>query len=301
MTCSNWWMEEWSSAFPKSNASMSERRSCLELSGHYGAQTQEALQKQSEWLRVTLASIGDAVVTTDTEGRIISLNAVAESLTGWSNDEAAGQPLETVFRIINEQTRQPVENPAGRALREGVIVGLANHSVLIRKNGTERSIDDSAAPIKDEQGHVAGVVLIFRDVTEKRQDEEALRQSERRLRFVMDSMPQKIFTATPNGDVDYFNPQWTEFTGLPFETIRDWGWTQFIHPDDLAENVRVWRQAIDSGELFLFEHRFRRADGEYRWHISRALPMRDDAGKVLMWVGSNTDIDETIRPMKCGN
>jgi len=135
-------------------------------------------------------------------------------------------------------------------------------------------------------------VLIFRDVTEKRQDEEALRQSERCLRFVMDSMPQKIFTATPNGDVDYFNPQWTEFTGLPFETIRDWGWTQFIHPDDLAENVRVWRQAIDSGELFLFGHRFRRADGEYRWHISRALPMRDDAGKVLMWVGSNTDIDE---------
>ena len=135
-------------------------------------------------------------------------------------------------------------------------------------------------------------MLIFRDVTEKRQDEEALRQSERCLRFVMDSMPQKIFTATPNGDVDYFNPQWTEFTGLPFETIRDWGWTQFIHPDDLAENVRVWRQAIDSGELFLFEHRFRRADGEDRWHISRALPMRDDAGKVLMWVGSNTDIDE---------
>ncbi|MGH8613436.1 MAG: PAS domain S-box protein, partial [Gammaproteobacteria bacterium] len=252
----------------------------------------EALQKQSGWLRVTLASIGDAVMTTDTEGRITYLNAVAESLTGWKNDEATGQPLETVFRIINEQTRQPAANPAGRALKEGVIVGLANHSVLIRKDGTERPIDDSASPIKDERSHVAGVVLIFRDVTEKRRAEETLRQSEQRLRFVMDSMPQKIFTAEPNGDVDYFNPQWTEFTGLPFETIRGWGWTQFIHPDDLAENVGVWQQAIDSGEPFLFEHRFRRADGEYRWHLSRAVALKDAGGNVLMWVGSNTDIDE---------
>ncbi|MDQ3564040.1 MAG: ATP-binding protein [Pseudomonadota bacterium] len=119
-----------------------------------------------------------------------------------------------------------------------------------------------------------------------------MRESERRLRFIMDSMPQKIFTAKADGDVTYFNPQWTEFTGLSFEQIRDWGWTQFIHPDDVAENVRVWQQSIDSGEIFSFEHRFRRADGEYRWHISRAMALKDAEGKVLMWVGSNTDIHE---------
>jgi PAS domain S-box-containing protein len=105
-------------------------------------------------------------------------------------------------------------------------------------------------------------------------------------------MPQKIFIAKPNGEVDYFNPQWTEFTGLPFEQIGDWGWTQFIHADDVAENVRIWRQSLDTGEPFLFEHRFRRADGEYRWHISRALPMRDAQDRIVMWIGSSTDVHE---------
>jgi PAS domain S-box-containing protein len=103
-------------------------------------------------------------------------------------------------------------------------------------------------------------------------------------------MPQKIFTATAAGDVDYFNPQWSEFTGLTFEEIRAWGWTRFIHPEDLPENVRVWRQAIATGEPFQFEHRFRRADGEYRWHLSRALPVRNAAGEVMMWIGANTEV-----------
>ncbi len=134
--------------------------------------------------------------------------------------------------------------------------------------------------------------IAFDDITERKRSEEALREAERRLRFVMESTPQKIFTAKPNGDVDYFNPQWTEFTGLSFEQIRDWGWTQFIHPEDVEENVRVWQHCIDTGERFDFEHRFRRADGEYRWHVSRAVPLRNAEGKVMMWVGSNTEIHE---------
>jgi PAS domain S-box-containing protein len=137
-------------------------------------ESEQAVREGRELLRVTLASIGDAIITTDTAGRVTYLNAAAESLTGWKNDEAAGQPLETVFRVVNEQTRRPVENPATRALREGVIVGLANHSVLIGKGGTEQPIDDSAAPIKDEQGHVGGCVLIFRDVAERRQVEKRI-------------------------------------------------------------------------------------------------------------------------------
>ena len=137
---------------------------------------EEALGKQSEWLRVTLASIGDAVITTDTQGTVTYLNGVAESLTGWKRYEAAGQPLETVFHIVNENTRKAVENPATRALKEGVIVGLANHTVLIAKDGTEKAIDDSAAPIRDEQGKLAGVVLIFRDITERRRVDNELRQ-----------------------------------------------------------------------------------------------------------------------------
>lgn len=119
-----------------------------------------------------------------------------------------------------------------------------------------------------------------------------LRENEQRQRFIMDSMPQKIFTARPNGEVDYFNRRWIEFCGLPFEQIRDWGWTQFVHPDDVEENLDLWRHAVATGELFQAEHRFRRADGEYRWHMSRALPMRDDEGRIIMWIGSNTDVHD---------
>lgn len=119
-----------------------------------------------------------------------------------------------------------------------------------------------------------------------------LRENERRQRFIMDSMPQKIFTARPNGDVDYFNRQWTEFCGPAYEQIGDWGWTQFLHPDDAEENVRLWRHAIATGEPFQAESRFRRADGEYRWHMSRALPMRNADGRIVMWIGSNTDVHD---------
>ncbi len=135
-------------------------------------EVEEELHKQSEWQRVTLASIGDAVITTDTEGRVTSLNSVAESLTGWTSQDAQGVPLDRVFHIVNEQTRQPVENPATRALREGRIVGLANHTILVAKDGTERPIDDSAAPIKDDRGNIIGVVLVFRDVSERKRIEQ---------------------------------------------------------------------------------------------------------------------------------
>ncbi|HJT77555.1 MAG TPA: PAS domain S-box protein, partial [Gemmataceae bacterium] len=135
-------------------------------------EVEEELRKQSEWQRVTLASIGDAVITTDTEGRVTSLNSVAESLTGWTSRDAQGVPLDRVFHIVNEQTRQAVESPATRALREGRIVGLANHTVLVAKDGTERPIDDSAAPIKDDRGGVVGVVLVFRDVSGRKRVEQ---------------------------------------------------------------------------------------------------------------------------------
>ena len=140
-------------------------------------QTDEALRDQREWVRVTLSSIGDAVITTDTNGGVTFLNPVAQSLTGWTLDDAVGKPLETVFQIINEENRQTVENPATRALREGVVVGLANHTLLVAKDGTERPIDDSAAPIRNDTGDVAGVVLVFRDISERRRQEQHLRDA----------------------------------------------------------------------------------------------------------------------------
>jgi PAS domain S-box-containing protein len=126
----------------------------------------EAIDERREYLRVTLASIGDAVITTDAGGRIDYPERGRGIADGLEPAGGRGQPLESVFRVVNEQTRQPVENPAIRALKESAIVGLTNHTVLIRKDGSERPIDDRAAPIKTAAGAVAGCVLIFRDITD---------------------------------------------------------------------------------------------------------------------------------------
>ena len=132
---------------------------------------------EREWLRVTLSSIGDGVITTDTKGNITFINLAARNVTGWSQEEAVGQPLDVVFKVLNEDTREIIESPAARALREGVVVGLANHSLLIAKDGTERPIDDSAALIRNSSGAVAGVVLVFRDVTLRRQHEREIQDA----------------------------------------------------------------------------------------------------------------------------
>jgi len=128
-------------------------------------QAEETLKKSKEWFSTTLKSIGDAVITTDINGDITLLNPVAESLTGWSQAEAAGKPLNEIFNIINEETREPVENPVRKVLSTGNIIGLANHTILISKEGDEIPINDSASPIKNDEGDIFGVILVFRGIT----------------------------------------------------------------------------------------------------------------------------------------
>jgi PAS domain S-box-containing protein len=137
--------------------------------------------EQKERLLTTLNSIGDAVIVADAKGRLMLMNPVAETLTAWGK-EAYGKPLSTVFHIVNEYTRAIVESPVAVVLEKGIIVGLANHTVLIAKDGTERPIDDSGAPIRDDDGNIIGVVLVFRDVTERRQTEIAQERLNRELR-----------------------------------------------------------------------------------------------------------------------
>jgi PAS domain S-box-containing protein len=154
----------------------------------------------------------------------------------------------------------------------------------------ERWVDFVYEPMRDAGGIVSAVFVHGVDLTDRIVAEQALRDSEQRLRFVIDSIPQKIFTATPDGVVDYLNPAWLEYSGLTTEQLQDW--TRFVHPDDLAQNVMAWRRSVASGDAFQFEQRFRRADGAFRWHITRAAAMKNDSGDVRMWIGSNTDIHE---------
>lgn len=139
----------------------------------------DELYRSRQWFQTTLESIGDAVIACNAEGGVSFMNAVAEKLTGWTRHQAEGQPLETVFHIVNEQTRAAVENPVEKVRRLRRVVGLANHTVLIARDGREFVIDDSAAPILDMDGAMVGVVLVFRDVTEERQMESALAASEK--------------------------------------------------------------------------------------------------------------------------
>ena len=146
-------------------------------------------ESEQRWA-TTLASIGDAVIATDISGKITFLNREAEKLTGWTLSKASSKPVNSVFKIINEQSRLEVESPINRVLKEGIVVGLANHTILVRKDGSEVPIDDSGAPIKDKEGKITGVVLIFRDISERKKAEEALRESEQRYSSLFNSIPE---------------------------------------------------------------------------------------------------------------
>ncbi len=253
---------------------------------------EDRLRRQTEWLSVTLASIGDAVIATDVEGRVTFLNPVAQALTGWTPAGAAGSPLGDVFRIVDETTRASVESPAARALREGAVVGLANHTVLIARDGAERAIDDSAAPIRDETGAVVGAVLVFRDVDRKRRAERALEESEERYRTLTEISPQTVWAGDPDGAITYVNAWWVGYTGLTPEQSAGGGWFRAVHPDHRARVKGAWSAALAAGTGYELEVPFRRADGAYRWHLSRGMPLKDDAGRVVKWTGVATDIHD---------
>jgi PAS domain S-box-containing protein len=377
-------------------------------------QAERELAAEREELRITLASIGDAVVSTDAEGRVKYLNGVAEALTGWTQAEAVGRPLPEVFQIVNEFTRQAAENPALKALREGVVVGLANHTVLIARDGTERPIDDSAAPMLDESGVPMGVVLVFRDVTERRraeeaqarlaaivqssqdavisktlegvirtwntgaerifgytaeeavgqritllipperlneenvilsqiargepiehyetvrmakdgrrlhisltvspvrdaegriigaskvardvtarkQAEEALRASELRFRTLTAHAPVGIFTTDPEGNYVFVNECWCEMAGLSSGQARGRDWACALHPEDRERVVHEWRAAAEAGRQFADEYRFLTPDGKVTWLQGRAVGLCDETGQVSGYIGTLTDVTE---------
>jgi two-component system, chemotaxis family, CheB/CheR fusion protein len=256
-------------------------------------------RRESEERYRTLFDLGPvAVYSCDASGVIQNFNRRAAEL--WDREPASGDTDERFcgsFKLFRpDGSFMPHEQCPMAEVIAGKVPAARDAEVLIeRPDGSRVTVIVNIRPLKNERGEITGAINCFYDITERKRNEEALHEAGERFRFMAESMPQKMFTAKSNGDVDYFNQQWTEFTGLSFEQIRDWGWTQFIHPDDLEENVRVWQHSVDTGEEFQFEHRFRHADGEYRWHLSRALAMRDSQERVLMWIGSNTDIDDVKR------
>ncbi len=275
----------------------------------------QRLHEQQDLLRATLLSIGDAVIVTDVHGKINLLNPIAERLTGWSLAEAVGGELTEVFRIVNETTRAPVENPALRSLREGKIVGLANHTILIGKSGAEWPIDDSAAPIRTAEGELCGAVLVFRDITARKQQEAAmqtqtvalqsantrlsdllaeLRASEELFHGMADSIPQLAWMTRPDGHIYWYNKRWYEYTGATPEQVEGWGWQSVQDANELPRVMANWKAALASQQPWEDTFPLRRHDGAMRWHLSRAVPVRNEHGEVVRWFGTNTDVTERL-------
>ena len=240
--------------------------------------------ERGEVLRITLASIGDAVITTDNEGRVTYLNAVAESLTGWTLEQAASQPLDAVFRIVNEETRLPVESPAVRALREGVIVGLTNHTALIRKDGSERFIDDSAAPIRNDRGEVSGCVLIFRDISDRRRLEQTavsrLRDA-RLLAAIVESSDDAIVSKSLEGVIQSWNVGAERIFGYPASEAVGRHISLVIPPERIGEEDRIIASLRAGQRVDHFETERVRNDGRRIWVSLTISPIKDDEGRVV--------------------
>ena len=267
-----------------------EQRLQLEQENASLRTTADARGDQAEQFRITLASIGDAVITTDIDARVTNLNAVAEALTGWATGDALGHRLDDVFRIVNETTRQTVESPVRRALEHGVIVGLANHTVLIAKDGTERPIDDSAAPIRRANGEVIGCVLVFRDIGERHRQEAELQARERQFHTLAESIPQLAWMANTDGHIFWYNRRWYEYTGTTLEQMEGWGWQRVHDPAALPAVMERWTAAIAAGTPFDMTFPLKGRDGQFRPFLTRVEPVTDDDGRVVRWFGTNTDI-----------
>jgi PAS domain S-box-containing protein len=238
---------------------------------------EESLGKQSEWLRVALASIGDAVISTDADGRVTFMNGVAEALTGWPQAAAVGRHLPEVFRIVNAQTRQPVEDPALRALREGVVVGMANDTVLVARDGTERPIDDSAAPMRSESGDALGAVLVFRDVSERKRSEEA----RARLAAIVESSEDAIVSKTLEGVIRSWNAGAERLFGYTAEEAVGRPITLIIPPERHDEERTILDRLCRGERVEHFETVRVARDGR-RIDISLTIsPVRDGAGRII--------------------
>jgi PAS domain S-box-containing protein len=254
----------------------------------------QLIEAQREQLRVTLTSIGDGVITTDAGGRVTLLNPVAESLMGWTTEDAAGLPLETVFPIVNEVTRQPVENPVAGVIATGRIVGLANHTILIARDGTERPIDDSAAPIRDGHGRVVGVVLVFRDVAARRRAEIDLHEAVQQLKIVTDAMSVPVtrcgrdltYVWVSKPYADWIGRQPEEIVGQP---IRD-----VLGEEAFARLLPRFRQVL-SGEPVRYEEEVNYRGIGPRWVSASYTPTVDAAGVVDGWVAVVIDTTERKR------
>ncbi|HEX2966870.1 MAG TPA: PAS domain S-box protein, partial [Syntrophorhabdaceae bacterium] len=273
---------------------MTEKLQTVTVSKERLEQEVQERRRAEEELRVTLSSIGDAVISTDPVGNIAFMNAVAEELTGWTFRDALQQPIAKVFRIINEHTRSEVESPVMKVLREGTIVSLANHTILVRKNGTEVPIDDSGAPIRGTEGTIMGVVLVFRDITERKHAEDLLRKNRMDLEQSQEVGQIGSWRLDIRRNVLTWSDENYRIFGVPKGTAMTYEtFLAIAHPDDRDYVDTRWNAAL-AGESYDIEHRIV-VNGQVKWVREKAYLEFDETGGLLGGFGITQDISEHKR------
>ena len=273
-----------------------ELRTVLEMA-LYKSDSEARLRRSEASLAVTLNSIGDAVISTDTAGLITRMNPTAERLTGWPQAEALGQPLMEVFRIINTLTRLPSDNPVQRVMEHGEIVGLAYHTALLARDGRECQIADSSAPIRDAAGQIIGVVLVFSDVTEKYRMEMALKQSEQYLRDIFNGLGPNMFVGllTPDGKVLEANQQTLAAANLDLKDvlgkpIEETFW--FSHSATVKQQMCAAVVRAANGVASRFDVQILGAENQLITIDFSIQPFRDENGQITFLVPSAIVITE---------
>jgi PAS domain S-box-containing protein len=262
-----------------------------------------------------LNAIDDGIYCLDPAGRTIFVNESASRLLGYTNREIIGKPMHglTHHHYADGSVFPETECPIRFSASDGVQHRVGGDTFWT-KSGKPLPVDYTSIPIKQGRS-VAAVVVTFRDVSDqqrveeqalrlKREDEalaaaqearEALRASEARYRFLAEAIPVLIWTALPDGQLDYVTERTGRYFGLEPATLLRNGWKDVVHPDDLAEVATRWMHSLSTGEPYKVEFRLRAADGSYRWHVGNALAQFDDDGRVVRWFGTNTDIDDQKR------
>ena len=228
----------------------------------YKHKMESKLKENESWLSVILRSIGDAVIVTDVDGNIQFMNDVACYLTGWKLEQAMGKPLVIIFNIINEKTRKKVEDPVTKVIREGKVVGLANHTVLISKDGTEIPIDDSGAPVRDEKGNIIGVVLVFHDIIERYEAEKKLQESEKRYRSMYEYALSGLYRSRiSDGKILLANKIVADILGYESveELTKEFKFSEAFSPERRLDIIRTLEHG---GAASDFEIRVTRKDGK---------------------------------------
>jgi PAS domain S-box-containing protein len=256
-------------------------------------QSQENYRRAEEKTRSIIDTALDAVVAIDASGAITTWNKQAETVFGWSREEAMGQRLSNL--IIPERQRMAHERGLAHFLATGAgpILRRRIELTAVRRNGVEFPVDLEVMPMRVGEDWIFSAFL--RDITERKEAEEALRASQRSLTSIINTIPTLAWSTFPDGYCDFTNQSWREFTGLSAEQGRGWGWGASIHPEDLSGLMEYWRSCLASGTPVDTEARMRRFDGEYRWFLFRANPWHDEFGNIVKWYGTNTDIDDRKR------